>query len=154
MLKIRIIDTATNKDLHTYPDPSGRPTLVTTDYGRLHGHFASVTATAGTTTIVAPKGGEGIAITDLIVNIAKGNGASATVQFEDADGNGPIILAVLDAETSTGRNMSIPFQGKFTGWKAARIEVVVAVSTANVTVGYYRIPEDNTLSYSEWNATR
>jgi len=139
--------------LHAYADPSGHPTLVTSTYARLHGTFTSVVgATGATTTVVAARGDEGITLTDLIVNIEKTNGASATVQVEDADGNGPIILAVVASDT--GATMAISFQGNFATWKAARIEVVAVNADANVTVGYYRTPEDNTLSFAQWDSKR
>jgi len=153
MIKTRLIDTASGRDLHTYPDPSGHPTLVTTNYGRLHGVFASVSAGAGaTTTIIAAKGDQGIIITDLIINIAKTNNASATVQVEDAAGNGPIILAVVAADT--GASLAVPFQGNIATWQAARIEVVTVAAVANVTIGYIRSPEENTLPFAQWDARR
>ena len=153
MLKTRLTDAATGKGLHVDNDPSGEPTLVSTNYGRLHGTFASVAGGAGaTTTVVAAKGNQGITITDLIVNIAKTQNASATVQVEDADGNGPVILAVVASDT--GATISIPFQGKIATWKAARVEVVAVAAVANVTVGYYRTPESNTPGFAEWDARR
>lgn len=152
MIKVRLTDTATGKDLHTYADPSGHPTIVTTDYARLHGTFASVVGPIGTTTVVAARGDEGITLTDLIVNISKANNASATVEVTDADGNGPILLAVV--ESDTGATMAISFQGNFATWKAARVEVVAVAAEANVTVGYYRTPEENTKTFAEWDAMR
>jgi len=153
MLKARLIDIASGKDLHTYSDPSGHPTLVITDYAKLHGTFASVIGTSGDiTTIIAARGNQGITLTDLIINIEKTNNASATVQVTDAAGNGPIVLAVVASDT--GATMSIPFQGNFSTWKAARIEVVAVSADANVTIGYYRVREDNTLAYAEWDAKR
>jgi len=153
MIKVRLIDTATGKDLHTYADPSGHPTFVTTNYARLHGTFASVVGGTGvTTTVIAARGDEGITLTDLIVNISKANNASATVEVTDADGNGPVLLAVV--ESDTGATMAIPFQGNFATWKAARVEVVAVAAEANVTVGYYRTPEENTKTFAEWDAMR
>jgi len=153
MIKSRLADSATGKNLHTDNDPSGEPTLVTTDYARLHGTFASATGTAGTTsTVIAARGNEGITVTDLIVNIEKTNNASATVQVTDASANGPVVLAVVAADT--GGTLAISFQGNFATWKAARIEVVAVAADANVTVGYYRTPEENTLSFATWDARR
>ncbi len=153
MLKVRLTDQSTNKELHSDIDNSGKPTLVTTNYGRLHGTFASVVGGSGaTTTVIAARDKEGITVTDLIVNIEKSNNASATVQVEDADGNGPIILAVV--ESDTGATLAIPFQGNFGTWQAARIEVVAVAADANVTVGYYRTPEETTPAFAEWDALR
>jgi hypothetical protein len=153
MIKVRLIDTSTGKDLHTYDDPSGHPTLVTTDYGRLHGTFASAVGGAGvTTTVIAANGGEGITLTDLIVNIEKAPNSVATVQVTDADGSGPVILAVVASDE--GSTLAIPFQGNFATWKAARIEVVAVTSAANVTVGYFRTPAHHTPTFDEWDATR
>lgn len=153
MIKVRLIDMATGKDLHTYPDPSGHPTFVISDYARLHGTFDSVIGSTGaTTTVIAAKGNEGITLTDLIVNIEKANNASATVRVADAAGNGPIILAVVDSDT--GATLAIPFQGNFATWKAARIEVVAVAADTNVTVGYYRVPAENTLAFDAWDARR
>ena len=153
MIKAVLTDASTGKEIHVYKDPSGHPTLVIATYGRLHGTFASVVGTSGNTTIVvAAKGDEGITLTDLIINIEKTNNASATVQITDADGNGPIILAVVASDT--GATMSIPFQGNFATWKSARVEVVAAAADANVTVGYYRTPEETTKTFAEWDALR
>ncbi len=148
-----LIDSKTNKDLHTSEDPSGHPTLVTTDYGRIHGTFASISGTSGsTTTIVAAMGDQGITLTDLIVNIEKTNNAIATVEVTDADGNGPVVLAVVASDT--GQTLAIAFQGNFATWKAARIEVVAVAADANVTVGYYRTPKNSTRTFAEWDALR
>ncbi len=153
MIGVRLIDVATGKDLHTYPDPGGHPTFVISDYARLHGTFASVVGGTGTTTtVIAARGNEGITLTDLIVNIGKTNNASATVQVEDAAGNGPVILAVVASDT--GATLGIGFQGNFATWKAARVEVVAVAADANVTVGYYRVPAENTLAFDAWDARR
>jgi hypothetical protein len=153
MIKSVLIDPSSGKLLHVYDDPSGHPTLVTTDYGRLHGTFASGTGTAGnTTTIIAAKSNEGITLTDLVINIEKTNNASATVEVTDADGNGPVVLAVISADLGT--SMAIAFQGNFATWQAARVEVVAVAADANVTVGYFRTPEENTLTFDAWDEQR
>lgn len=153
MIKTRLTDPGTGKALHTYKDPSGHPTLVTTNYARLHGTFSSATGGAGaTTTIIAARGNEGITLTDLIINIEKTQNASATVQVTDAAGNGPVILAVVASDT--GATLAVSFQGNFASWNAARVEVVAVAADANVTVGYYRTPEANTRAFAEWDALR
>jgi hypothetical protein len=153
MLNTVLKDTSSGKVLHVYGDPSGHPTLVTTDYGRLHGTFASAVATAGNTAvIIATRGNEGITLTDLIVNIDKTNGASATVQVTDADGSGPVLLAVISSDLGT--SMAIAFQGNFSTWQSARVEVIAVAAEANVTMGYYRTPEDTTLTFAAWDEKR
>ena len=153
MLKTRLVAGRDNRELHSYDGYDGDPVLVTTTHARQHGKFAStVGASGGTTTVVASNSKEGIVITDLIVNIEKANNASATVQIDDAAGNGPIILAVV--ESDTGATLAIPFQGLFATWQAARVEVIAVNADANVTLGYYRTPEDKTMAYAEWDASR
>jgi len=120
MLKARLMDTATGKDLHTYPDPSGHPTLVTSNYGRLHGTFGSVTVSAGTTTvIVTARGNQGVVLTDLIISLGKQNGASAIVRFNDAASNTIVVAQVI---RDVGASMSIPFQGNWAGWQGSYLD--------------------------------
>jgi len=80
------------------------------------------------------------------------SGLSTVTKPTVAAGNGPVVLAVV--ESDTGASIAIPFQGNFSTWKAARVEVVAAAADANVTVGYYRVSEDNTPTYAEWDAKR
>ena len=156
MLKTRLVDPITGKDLHTYPDPSGHPTFVTTDYGRLHGTFASTvwTAATATTTVVAANSNEGIVLTDLILSCEKVNAGSVTVNYNDADTNAVTIMAadINDAPV----NLAIPFQGNWAGWQGCFIEVIVVGLNCNgsLALGYYRTPEENTLSYAAWNTLR
>ena len=153
MLKVQLTTGHNGKELHSYDGLDGEPVLVTTTHARQHGVFASIVgASGGTSTIIASNSNQGIVITDLIVNIEKANNASATVQIEDADGNGPIILAVVASDT--GASIAIPFRGKFGTWQGAWVEVVAVSADANVTLGYFRTPEEKTMAFAEWDASR
>jgi len=153
MIKTRLTDTGTGKNLHTYPDPSGHPTLVITDYGRLHGTFASaVIGSATTTTIVDSAGDKGVSLTDLIISVGRTNGTEVTVQFTDSTPNTVVIAKVV---TDNGATVAIPFQGNWGGWKASQIDVITNnAADVSVAVGYYRTPEENTLAFPEWDARR
>lgn len=153
MLKAVLTDSKSKHELRNDNDPSGRPTLVTADYGKLHGTFKSAVGAAGATTVVvAARSHDGITLTDLIVNIEKTPSALATVQITDAAGNGPVVLAVVASDT--GATLAVPFAGNFATWESARIEVIAVNAAANVTIGYYRTPEESTLTFSEWDARR
>jgi hypothetical protein len=154
MIKTGLTESKSGKGLHTFNDPSGHPTLVTSDYASLHGTFAEVTlAGAATQTIVEARSNEGIVLTDLIVASEKSAGGKVTIQF--TDGVNTINILELTA-VNQQVNMSIPFRGNFAGWQACDIKVVTTGVNidGSATVGYYRTPEETTLPFEEWDANR
>jgi len=153
MIKSVLTESGSGRQYHTSPELSLDPTLLTTNYGRVHGTFASVTlATAGTQTIVEANENEGIVITDLLISGEKVNGGTIAIQFTDAVNIVQIFLATV---TDGPVNFAVPFQGRWAGWQACDIKVVtVGNIDGSVAVGYYRTPEEFTLPFAEWDAAR
>lgn len=153
MIKAVLTALKSKKALHTYEGLDGEPVLVVTTHAHQNGYFkAAQRSTAGTTVIAQPNGNDAICLTDMIITTDKVNGASLTVQI--TDGVNTIILAsalVTDAPC----NIAIPFQGNWTGWQAAHVDMVtVSTVAATVSLGYYKIPADKALPYAAWNALR
>ena len=155
MLKTRLVAGRNNKELHSYDGYDDDPVLVTTTHAAHDGHFASaVIEAATTTTIVASNSNQGIALTDLIVSVGKTNGTEVTIQFTDTVAI-PNIVIIAKIVTDTGATMAIPFGGRWAGWQGSQIDVVTNnAADVSVAVGYFRTPEDKTMAYSEWDASR
>jgi hypothetical protein len=152
MIKAILTAIGSKKALHTYDGIDGLPILVTTTQGHINGRFkAAQRSTAGTTIIASVNGDDALCLTDLILTTDKVNG-SVTIQYTDGV-NTVIIVAANTADAPC--NIAIPFQGNWTGWKAAHIDMVtVGTVLATVSLGYYKIPADKALPYAAWNALR
>ena len=126
--------------------------LVAVSPDKLYSSFRSATRTlAGTTAIVTPRSGEAIALTDIVVSGEKKAG-TVTIQF--ADGVNTVVICAIPLVDAPA-NFSIPFMGRWAGWRGARIDMVTTADIAiTITVGYTRIKSSNALSYAEWDAER
>ena len=153
MIKSSIIAERNGKEFHSYDGYDDAPVLVTTTHGAHDGTFTAATRTvAGTTTVIAARGDEGIFLTDLILTTDKVNGATATVTITDGTYNVTLISAdVTDAPC----NIALSFAGKWATWQACRIDfVTVGTVTATLALGYFRTSREKTLPYAAWNAKR
>ena len=151
MIKAQLVDAGTGKQVQISDTPYGN-VLTTISTDKLYSVFkSSARTTTGTTIVVQPESGEAITVTDLLISAEKMAG-SLTVQFND--GTNAVALfgvALTDAPASFG----VPFNGRWMGWRDARIEMITSTDgTALVCVGYTKIPSKHTLSYAEWNALR
>jgi len=149
--KVELADGKRNP-LHIGSNPvTSEPILVTENVHRIHGKFASaIRTTAGTTVIASPSLGQEIVMTDLIISTDRTNNATVTVQWTD----GVETIAIYSGITNDAPiNFGIAFAGRWSGWKDARLEMVtVGNVTANVSVGFYKLPEG--LTFAEWDADR
>jgi hypothetical protein len=155
MIRTVLREADSKEPLHTDRDPSGNPTLVTTNYGKQYGTFsASTISGANTTTIVEAKGNQGIVLTDIIAAFEK-NAATGNVTLQFSDGVNTVIIAGFELSAQP-QSLVMPFQGHWAGWQACDIQVVsdAAGNTGTVSVGYYRTPTNSTLAYDEWDARR
>ena len=128
--------------------------LITERLGRLRGSFKSVTNSGSQTqTIISPLSGGSIVLTDLILSADKVQNATVVVQFTD-DTNTETLYSG-DASNNT-INLAIAFQGNWQGWSDARLELVTDTAGQSVTavLGYYKVSEDDSLTYGAWNALR
>lgn len=126
---------------------------LTHTYGSLNGSFKAVTrSAAGTTIITEPDLNGGIVLTDLIITTDKVALATVTVRFTD---DVETINIITGNVNDAPMNLAISFAGRWQGWKNARLELVtVAAVTATVACGYFKVSENDVLSYSAWNAKR
>ena len=153
MIKSSIIAERNGKEFHSYDGYDDASVLVTTTHGANDGTFTAATRTeAGTTTVIAARGNDGIFLTDLILTTDKVNAASATVTITDGTNNVTLISATV---TDAPCNIALPFAGKWETWQACRIDfVTVGVVKATLALGYFRIPSEKTLPYAAWDAKR
>ena len=154
MIKTNLIESGSGRSLHTFLDPSNHPTLVVSDYALLHGTFTAVTLTgAATQTIVEARSKEGIVLTDLIIASEKSTGGKISIQF--TDGVNTINILQMTA-VNQQVNMAIPFRGNWAGWQGCDIKVVTTGVNidGSVSVGYFRTPEETTLTFADWDARR
>jgi hypothetical protein len=150
MLKTYLINPANKRALRTQIGNTGEDELVVSGRADNIGTFKSISqTTAGTTTLVQPQeGGGAIVLTDIILTTEKQAGGSVIVRFTDGTNNVDIIGANVNDNSC---NISIPFAGHWEGWRAARIDVINTGNVAlTISVGYYKIDFDKSLTYSEW----
>ena len=152
MLKVALVDSGSNKQVHILPGLSGRETFITATLPNLWGHFAAATrATEGSTTIISPDIEDSLLLTDLIVSTKKSNGNSLVINF--TDGTNTVKIVEFDVTIAIAFGMS--FGGRFHGWEDAYIQMTTdAAYNATVTVGYMKVPKLYTLKYAAWNAAR
>lgn len=150
MINMSLAARHNSKTLANYDkiDPDN-PILGVIPYQAANGHWNAETRTsAGTTTLVAARGNEGIVLTDLILTSDKVNLATVSVVITDGVNSKTIVTAhVTDAPC----NIALGLNGRLKSWKGTRIDMTtVGVVKSTVTLGYYRIPEDYTETYEEW----
>lgn len=153
MLKTSLVSQTDGKELCTHEGYKDRRFLIAQSYASVNGSFKSATrAAAGSTTITEPELGGSIVLTDLIVTSDRVNAAIITIRFTDGVDNVNIFVAdVTDAPC----NVATSFAGQWKGWKNARLELVtVGVVKTTVAAGYFKLPEEISLGFSEWDAAR
>lgn len=140
------------KPWEEYKAPSGdEEILIVEDYVTAFSTFQSVTrSTGGTTTIVTPRGGGSVSVTDVVVAATKVNNATVSLVFDD-DTNSETLF------TLPTNNQPVTFawsvKGRMQGWRDARLDLVTVNSTlAFVTVTYMLLPDS--LVFAEWDALR
>jgi hypothetical protein len=151
MIKAEIIGGGSGKAASIVETPWGS-VLETISPDKVYSCFkSSLRIAAGTTTVVQPKSGEAIALTDLLISAEKAAG-NLDIRFTDGTNVVRIFaIALTDAPASFG----VPLNGRWMGWRDARIDMITdAAFNAVVAVGYTKIPSQYTLSYAEWNALR
>ena len=150
MLKTRLMAGKSGKELHSYEGYDGDPVLVTTTHAQRHGTFTAATRTsAGTTTMIAAQGNDGIVLTDLILTTDKVNAATVTVTITDGANSVTLIAATV---TDAPCNIAIPFGGRWETWQACYVNFVTEGTVdATLALGYFRIPWNKTLTYGEWS---
>ncbi len=134
--------------------------LITEDHSRVGTQFkVAGTTSAATTTIVEPRAGSVIVITDLTVNQDKIASGVVTVQFTDGT-NDEILFKAATSDAPVTAHMA--YAGRMRGWVNAKIEMISAGTNpvTNVTVVYYHLlsgggaVSSDVLSFDDWNAQR
>ena len=152
MIKARLIDSATGKELYI-ASQNGNKVLISQTHAQVEGKFKAKTLEAAGTVIVAEsdKGGC-IVLTDFILTSDKTEGAVITVQYTCGDHTIPIIVADMsDAPV----NLATCLSGKWEGWRDARLELVItggANPTATLAAGYYKLSDSKL--FDDWDAQR
>lgn len=128
--------------------------LIIEQHARVKTQYKAIThTTAATSTIAAPRKGQALVITDIVVSGEKINGGIITIQFNDGTRQDGIKkFHVTDGPV----NLHIGYQGRNKGWKDAFIEVITdtANQDASVEVGFYSIRGPGVLSFTDWDADR
>ena len=116
-----------------------------------HGNFKTVTTTvAGTFTITNPNIDGAIILTDILLSAEKKASGAVEIRFTDDINTETIFKPIVtDGPTAVG----IPLNGRWRGWKNARLDVVVTADVdTSVAVGYYKVK--NGLPFEDWDARR
>lgn len=130
--------------------------LCVINYKQAHGLWKCVTWTNGTvvkTTIVAPREGGSIEITDLIIATDKVQNAVVTLAFEDGTNTETLIVGdTTDAPLQIAHAVG----GRFQSWRNAILKYTITGgnSTGTIIIGYIFHPSSNTDDYSVWNSNR
>jgi len=153
MIKARLTASRNDRELHSYDGYDDEPVLVNTNHAREYGHFDSLPlGTAGARIIVEADGTNGLYLTDLLVSCDKVQGGTIRIYFSDGvDDENIMLITVSDAPVT----FSMPFQGKWYGWKSCDLRIFeVGKLDGCVSVGYFRTPEHKTPTHDEWIAER
>ena len=124
--------------------------LVVNNPQKVHGRFKSVTHGATTTQRLATPDGNGhIELTDLIITTEKKSLSVLTVQFNDGTDVEVILTAYL-ADAPVG--IAIAFQGGWTGWQKAYVEVDMtgAAALGSTAIGFIKHTETFAITYTAW----
>ena len=152
MIKQALADLASGIALKVLRGLDGTPTLAVESYQRIHGAFAAITSSGVATTLVAaPDGSGALILTDLLVSTEKRAGSTVVIQFTD----GANTVTIIDLDTATDPVVfAHAFQGRWSGWQGARLEMVtdVALQRATCAIGYVKVPETSAPTYAEWLA--
>ena len=134
---------------------AGECTLIAESLTRLAVRWKSgINNAAETVDIVAPKPGESIFITDLLLTSSR-KVANSTIVLQFYDGTNTEKIMEIEGETAPVE-FSHAFAGGLPGWKDAVLQVITdQVAMYVVTlVTYIRVSEKLTKTYSEWSADR
>jgi len=125
--------------------------LITENPFHAHGTFKATTrSTAGTETVVTPPDDGALVLTDLVISANKKNGGVITILFTD---DVETITIFEGYVTDAPINITLPFVGRWQGWRDARIDLTVAADTeVTVAVGYMKTSVG--LPFAEWDALR
>lgn len=143
----------TCKPYKEYKRPSGQEELlVTAEFSRSFGLFQTVTLTgAATTTIVAPKPGGSILVTDIVVSAKKVASTTLIIEFDDGT-NTEVIFAPDTVQQST--NFAWSLAGRLQGWRDAALKVVTTGANTDARVTAVYVPLGNSLVFADWDALR
>jgi hypothetical protein len=134
---------------------AGECTLVTESLVRLDAKWKSgINSAAETVDVMAPKSGESIFITDLLLTSSK-KVANSTIALQFYDGTNTEKIMEIEGETAPVE-FSHAFAGGLPGWKDAVLQVITDQAAMYVVtlVTYIRVSEKLTKTYSEWSADR
>lgn len=154
-VKVFSINPQTSQALDCEVGFEGKCTFVAESRIRLNAKWQSgINNAAETIDIVTPKVNGSIFITDLLVTSSKKVAASTIIlQFYD----GTNTEKIMEIEGATAPvEFSHAFAGGLLGWRDAILQVVTDQAAMYVVtlVGYLRVSQDLTKSYSEWETDR
>ncbi len=145
--------TAAGKRLHIEEFAQSQH-LVIEQHARTHSFFKSVTFTdAGTSTLITPDSAHAIVLTDFIISAEKVAAGKVTVRFTDGSNTEDIMTAhTVDGPV----NLAFSPQGRWKGWRDARIDVIAVGSNIDgtVSIGYYFLTAAESIKYDDWNQLR
>ena len=154
-IKVFLSNPQSNRVLDCESGFAGECTLVAESLIRLNAKWQSgINNAAETIDIVAPKADESIFITDLVLTSSK-KVANSTIVLQFYDGTNTEAIMEIEGETAPVE-FSHAFAGGLLGWKDAILQVITDQAAMYVVtlVGYVKVSEDLTKTYSEWNADR
>lgn len=140
------------KPWETYKAPNGNEELlIVEDYVTAFSTFQSVSrSSGGTTTVVTPRGGGSISVTDVMLSATKVNAATASLIFDDGTNSETLFTIALTNDPVT---FAWSVKGRLQGWRDARLDfVTVNATVAFITVTYMLLPDS--LIFSEWDTLR
>jgi len=154
MINVALIDPVSNCSVEIQKGLNGRCTLIAESLKTLQSRWKTEINTGiETVDVVTPLPGASILITDVVISSSK-KVASSTVVVQFSDGVNTEVLLSFE-------NASAPMQfahapSALTGWKDAILQVITDQAAMNITtfIGYLKIAESLTKSYSVWNSER
>jgi hypothetical protein len=154
-IKVFLAHSQDNQTLDCKPGFTGVCTLVTESLARLSAKWRSgINNAAETIDVVSPDTNGSIFITDILLTSSK-KVANSTIILQFYDGTNTEKIMEIEGETAPVE-FSHAFAGGLSGWRGAILQVITDQAAMYVVtlVGYIKVSEDLTKTYSEWSADR
>jgi len=154
-IKVFLSNPQSDQVLDCEPGFTGDCTLIAESLTRLNAKWRSgINNAAETIDVVTPKPGESIFITDVLLTSSK-KVANSTIILQFYDGTNTEKIMEIEGETAPVE-FSHAFAGGLSGWKDAILQVITDQAAMYVVtlVGYIKVSESLTKTYSEWDTER
>jgi len=148
MLKVNLIDSATNKILESFLTSFGRILGVST-YQKEKSVWNNVNwaAAVAETALASPIGDGSVELCDIVVTGEKKAGGSITLHFDDGTNEKNVLRISVD---DSAAYLAVDLTGKVQGWQGAPLYyTVVGTFTGSLLITFVRHNKEQSKTYDQ-----